>query len=96
MFTIDAFSHRAIEGGSQNPDLRVRARNLNTQAIAQLGRLQKLGIEVQQCLKSSSTRNVSANYPSALVDFADPGAFRNPFHVFTDPFWVFIDIQVFC
>lgn len=44
---------KAIEFGSQIPDLRARARNLNTQAIAQLRRLQKLGVDVQRYLKGA-------------------------------------------
>ncbi|CAH8617795.1 unnamed protein product [Schistosoma rodhaini] len=55
--TKDLSSHLAviqkvIQVGSHIPELRARARTLNTQAINQLGRLRKLGSVVQQHVRS--------------------------------------------
>ncbi|CAH8579513.1 unnamed protein product [Heterobilharzia americana] len=75
--TKDLSSHLAtiqkiIELGSQIPDLRARARTLNTQAISQLRRLQKLGNDVQQHAryenKVDPVVNFEGKYPS-LADF---------------------------
>ncbi|TGZ60253.1 hypothetical protein CRM22_008657, partial [Opisthorchis felineus] len=75
--TRDLSSHlaglqRTIDVGAQDPDLRARAHNLNSQAMAQLRRLQNLGMRVQ-----SHARQVSSLGPpdfpdkhaSPLVDF---------------------------
>ncbi|KAH8858569.1 Syntaxin-12 isoform 1 [Schistosoma japonicum] len=64
--TKDLSSHlstiqKTIEVGSHIPDLRARARNLNTQAISQLRRLQKLGVDVQQYVRNGS-KAYSVNY----------------------------------
>nr|CAH8860475.1 unnamed protein product [Trichobilharzia regenti] len=70
-FHLDTIQ-KAIQLGSQIPDLRARARTLNAQAISQLGRLQKLGNNVQQHAKSETkveSLNTEGKYPS-VNDFA--------------------------
>ncbi|XP_018646529.1 Syntaxin-12, putative [Schistosoma mansoni] len=70
--TKDLSSHLAviqkvIQVGSHIPDLRARARTLNTQAINQLGRLRKLGGVVQQHVrneKNAYSVNCQERYPS--------------------------------
>ncbi|CAL8107983.1 unnamed protein product [Calicophoron daubneyi] len=68
---------KATEASSQNPNLRVRAQDLNGQAISQLRRLQSLGVQVQQYARSGRTDGQAVSnkkYGSPLVDFtADVG-----------------------
>ncbi|KAK4468004.1 hypothetical protein MN116_008184 [Schistosoma mekongi] len=52
---------KTIEVGSHIPDLRARARILNTQAINQLKRLHKLGIDVRQHVRNEN-KAYSVNY----------------------------------
>ncbi|CAH8531516.1 unnamed protein product [Schistosoma turkestanicum] len=60
-------TQKAIAVGSHIPELRARARTLNNQAINQLGRLQRLGVVVQQLVrndKNAHSVNYQEKYPS--------------------------------
>ncbi|OON17455.1 SNARE domain protein [Opisthorchis viverrini] len=75
--TRDLSSHlaglqRTIDVGAQDPDLRARAHNLNSQAMAQLRRLQNLGMRVQSHARQVSSvgpPDFQDKHASPLVDF---------------------------
>ncbi|KAA0190501.1 hypothetical protein FBUS_01974 [Fasciolopsis buskii] len=80
--TRDLSSHLCIlqkavdSGAAQDSDLRARAHQLNSQAIAQLRRLQSLGMRVQQFVRNGDVPDnaqKSGKFAPPLMDFGSDG-----------------------
>lgn len=65
--------HSALDYGSQNSDVRIRARNLHSQAITQLRKLQKLGNDVQKHVQLQDKQNAynATKTDSTLLDLSN-------------------------